>query len=232
MWRLTCFADKPPLISDSWTRRQCDPTSFFVQERWRKIDHCCRINVSDLARDETFHQFRKCNQCYGDLHNKYLKLITFPYMNQNQEKGMVKIGQRKYYMMAVKAKHSPRETLEKVICNQEMKSSLCLQNNYMSPIGKCRAQTEVTQLCAQLPGCEEPSEHEKTSTARYWNAKEFARNSKGSPSASVSLCIPLSWRKSWGLRWGSYHQVIQQISRDFSFLSRTQGPLISTQRDS
>lgn len=93
----------------------------------------------------------------------------------------------------------------------------------MSPTGKCRAQPEVTQLCTQLPGCEEPSEHETSCTATYWNAKKFAWNPNGSQSASVSLGIPLSCRKSWGLRWRSYHQVIQKISRDFSFLSRTQG---------
>lgn len=80
---------------------------------------------------------------------------------------MVIVGQRKCYMMTVEAKHSSSEMLEKFICNQEMRSSLCLQNNfYMSPTGKCRAQPEVTQMCTQLPGCEEPSEHETTSIAR------------------------------------------------------------------
>lgn len=143
-------------------------------------------------------------------------------MNQKQEKGMVRVGQRNCYLVAAEAKHSPCETLEKSICNQEMRSSLCLQNN-MSPTGKCRAQPEVTQLCTQLPGCEEPSEHETSCITTYWNAKKFAWNPNGSQSASVSLGIPLSCRKSWGLRWRSYHQVIQKISRDFSFLSRTQG---------
>lgn len=79
---------------------------------------------------------------------------------------MVTLVQRKCYMMAVEAKHSPCETLEKIICNQEMRSSLCWQNNfYMSPTGKCRAQPEVIQLCTPLPGSDEPWEHETTCTA-------------------------------------------------------------------
>lgn len=62
-------------------------------------------------------------------------------MNQNQEKRMVTLGQRKCYMMAVDIKHSPCETLQKFICDQEMRSSLCLQNNfYVSPAAKCRVQ--------------------------------------------------------------------------------------------
>lgn len=123
--------------------------------------------MPNLPRDETFHQLRKCNQRHGDVHNKYLKLIPFPSMNQNQEKRVVRVGQRKYYMMTVEAKHSSGETSEKFIRNQEMRSSLCLQNNfYVSPTGKCRAQPEVTQLYTHLPDCEEPSEHETTSRAK------------------------------------------------------------------
>lgn len=178
--------------------------------------------MSSLARDEIFHQFRKCNQCHGDLHNKYLILIIFPFMNQNQEKEMARVGQRKCYMMTFEAKDSPCETLEKFICNQEIRSSLCLQSTKLVHISH-RAQLKVTQMCIQLPGCVVPSEYETTCTARYWNAKKPAGNPKESWSASVSLCIPFLCRISLGLRWRSYYQVIQHISRDFLFLSWTQG---------
>lgn len=185
---------------DFWQVDQKTKWSYFflVEIRWRKRDHSCWIIMLGLARDENFYQFTKCNQCHGNLHNKYLKLIHFLSMKQNQ-KEMVTVGQKKCYMMAAEAKHSPCETSEKIICNQEMRSSLCLQNNlYKSPTGKCKAQPEVTQLCTQLPDCEKPSEHETTCIARYWNAKKFTRNLKGSQSASVFLCISLSCRKSWG----------------------------------
>lgn len=39
------------------------------------------------------------------------------------------LGQRNCYLVAAEAKHSPCETLEKSICNQEMRSSCLPQGN-------------------------------------------------------------------------------------------------------
>lgn len=62
---------------------------------------------------------------------------------------MVRVGQKKCYMAAIQAQHSPRETLENITCHQQMRSSLCLQNlPRKSPVGNA-GHGQKSPRCAQ-----------------------------------------------------------------------------------
>lgn len=73
---------------------------------------------------------------------------------------MARVGQRKYHMVAVEAKPRSCETLEKFTCNEEVRSSLCLQNNfYMSPKGNAECSQKLPS-CAH--SCQAVKSHQST----------------------------------------------------------------------